>query len=119
MRTGQARWGPRALMLIGFTVFAVAVAAIAYPLWWSHRSEATGNGLLREHFLVRQHTPDTRRCTPSLPPRHSLSKHLDGILEIPSLGLRAPVLQGLSDSVMNVAAGHDPFSPWPGAPGES
>lgn len=106
-------------MLIGFTVFAVAVAAIAYPLWWTHRSEATGNGLLREHLLVRQHTSDTRRCTPSLPPRHSLSRHLDGILEIPSLGVRAPVLQGLSDSVINVAAGHDPFSPWPGAPGES
>jgi sortase (surface protein transpeptidase) len=40
-------------------------------------------------------------------------------LEIPSLGVRAPVLQGLSDSVLNVAAGHDPASPWPGDVGES
>jgi LPXTG-site transpeptidase (sortase) family protein len=106
-------------MLMGCTVFAVAAVGVAYPLWWNHRAETTGSGLLREHLLVRQHTSHTPRCTPSLPSRYSRSRHLDGILEIPSLGVRAPVLQGLTDSVMNVAAGHDPISPWPGAPGES
>jgi LPXTG-site transpeptidase (sortase) family protein len=106
-------------MLMGCMAFAAAVAAIAYPLWWNHRSETTGNGLLREHLLVRHHISGTPRCTPSLPSGNSRSTHLDGILEIPSLGVRAPVLQGLSDSVLNVAAGHDPISPWPGAPGES
>jgi LPXTG-site transpeptidase (sortase) family protein len=106
-------------MLTGFIVAAVAAVAVAYPLWWNHRSETTGNALLREHLLARHHRSDTRRCTPSLPSRFSRSMHLDGILEIPILGVRAPVLQGLSDSVFNVAAGHDPISPWPGALGES
>ena len=119
MRTGKGRWGPRALMLMGFLIVAVAVAAIAYPLWWNHRSETAGNGLLREHLLMRHQTSDTSRCTPSLPSRYSHGMHLAGILEIPSLGVRAPVLQGLSDPVLNVAAGHDPTSPWPGGPGES
>ncbi len=119
MRTGKGRWGPRALMLMGFIIFAAAAAAIAYPLWWNHRYETTGNGLLREHLLMRHQTSDTSRCTPSLPSRYSRSMHLDGILEIPSLGVRAPVLQGLSDSVLNVAAGHDSISPWPGGLGES
>ncbi len=119
MRTGKGRWGPRALMLMGFIIFAAAAAAIAYPLWWNHRSETTGNSLLREHLLMRHQTSDASRCTPSLPSRYSRSMHLDGILEIPSLGVRAPVLQGLSGSVLNVAAGHDSNSPWPGGPGES
>src|SRR5260370_27471045 len=119
MRTGKGRWGPRALMLTGFIIVAVAAAAIAYPHWWNHRSETTGDSLLREHLRVRTQASDTTRCTPSLPSRYSRRMHLDGILEIPSLGVRAPVLQGLADSVLNVAAGHDSTSPWPGRPGES
>jgi len=119
MRTGKGRWWPGTLMLTGFMVFAVGIAAIAYPLWWNHRSETTGNNLLREHLVVRHHISGTPGCTPSLPSGYSRSMHLDGILEIPSLGVRAPVLQGLSDSVLNVAAGHDSISPWPGALGES
>jgi len=105
-------------MLMGFIIFAAAAAAIAYPLWWNQRSETTGKGLLREH-LMRHQTSETSRCTPSLPSRYSRSVHLDGILEIPSLGVRAPVLQGLSDPVLNVAAGHDSTSPWPGGPGRA
>jgi sortase A len=42
-----------------------------------------------------------------------------GVLEIPSLGLRAPVLNGLTDAVLNVAVGHLPTAPWPGLIGES
>jgi sortase A len=118
MRTGKGRWGPRALMLMGVIIFAAAAVAIAYPLWWNHRSQKTGNGLLHEH-LIRHQIPDTSRCTPSFPSRYSRSMHLDGVLEIPWLGVRAPVLQGLSGSVLNVAAGHDSTSPWPGALGES
>jgi hypothetical protein len=92
-------------MLTGFIVFAVGISAIAYPLWWNHRSETTGNDLLREHLVVRHHISGPPGCTPSLPSGYSRSMHLDGILEIPSLSVRAPVLQGLSDSVLNVAAG--------------
>jgi sortase A len=119
MRMGKGRRGPRALMLMGFIIFAAAAVAIVYPLWWNHRSETVGHDLLREHLLMRHQTSDASRCSPSLPPRYSRSVHLDGILEIPWLGVRAPVLQGLSGSVLNVAAGHDPTSPWPGGPGES
>ena len=119
MRTGIGRWGPRALMLTGFIIFAVGAATIAYPIWWNHRSETGGDGLLREHLLMRHQISGSLRCTPSLPSRYSRSLHLDGVLEIPALGVKAPVLQGLSDPVLNVAAGHDPASPWPGSPGES
>jgi sortase A len=119
MQAAKGCWLARALMLTGLIVMAAAVGAIAYPLWWIHRSEATGYDLLREHLLVRPHTRGTHRCMPTRPQRYSRSVHLAGILEIPSLGVRAPVLQGLSDSVLNVAAGHDSTSPWPGRLGES
>jgi LPXTG-site transpeptidase (sortase) family protein len=42
-----------------------------------------------------------------------------GVLEIPELDVRAPVVQGVTDSVLNIAVGHDPVSPWPGVPGLS
>lgn len=42
-----------------------------------------------------------------------------GILEVPAIGLVAPVLEGLSDNVLNVAVGHVPGTPVPGAAGEA
>jgi LPXTG-site transpeptidase (sortase) family protein len=44
---------------------------------------------------------------------------LPAILEVPAIGLEAPVLQGLGDSVLNEAVGHDPASVWPGSNGIS
>ena len=38
----------------------------------------------------------------------------NGLIEAPTLGLVAPVLQGTSDSVLSDAVGHDPASVWPG-----
>ena len=42
-----------------------------------------------------------------------------GLLEAPSLGMVAPVLQGTGDSVLSDAVGHDPASAWPGQAGTS
>ncbi len=42
-----------------------------------------------------------------------------GLLEIPSLGVTAPVEQGSGDAQLEVAVGHDPYSVWPGATGDS
>lgn len=43
----------------------------------------------------------------------------DGLLEAPTLGMVAPVVDGTGDSVLNDAVGHDPASAWPGQPGTS
>jgi sortase A len=42
-----------------------------------------------------------------------------GLLDVPSLGMLAPVLQGTGDSVLSDAVGHDPASVWPGQAGTS
>jgi sortase (surface protein transpeptidase) len=44
---------------------------------------------------------------------------LPAILAVPAIGLEAPVLQSLGDSVLNEAVGHDPASVWPGSKGIS
>ena len=41
------------------------------------------------------------------------------LLEIPALGVTAPIEQGSSDAVLAVAVGHDPYSVWPGTNGTS
>ena len=48
----------------------------------------------------------------SLPPAYAL-------LEAPSIGLLAPVVDGVGDSQLSVAVGHVPASSWPGSPGTS
>src|SRR5260370_16116812 len=104
MWRGKGPWLARVLMLTGVIIVTVAVAAVAYPLWWNHRSEATGNSLLREHLLVRHQTSGAPRCTPSPPSRYG--SHLDRPLAIPSLGRRAPVLQGPSAPALHAAPRH-------------
>jgi LPXTG-site transpeptidase (sortase) family protein len=42
---------------------------------------------------------------------------LAGVLDIPTLGLSAPVEQGTDDTELSVAAGHAPASVWPGENG--
>jgi LPXTG-site transpeptidase (sortase) family protein len=104
----------------------VAAVGVAYPLWWQHHSETAGKRLLEQGFGTTQPRngrvrarPGTAACVRALPPSHTGGQVLSGVLEIPALELTAPVLQGLNDGVLNVAVGHDPPSPWPGAAGES
>lgn len=49
----------------------------------------------------------------------ALSGATPGVLEISAIGVVAPVLDGISDSELNVAVGHDPMTPWPGNRGEA
>jgi LPXTG-site transpeptidase (sortase) family protein len=42
-----------------------------------------------------------------------------GLLEIPKLGVVAPVEEGLDNAQLDVAVGHNPASVWPGSPGNS
>jgi LPXTG-site transpeptidase (sortase) family protein len=99
-------------------MLAVAAVGIGYPLWWNHRSSSGGAALLSAGLGAIRSAHATRcssNPTAALAPRSGTA----GVLEIPSIGLTAPVLDGLTDSVLNVAVGHDPGAPWPGAIGES
>ncbi len=87
----------------------LAVAGATYPIWWNNRSSAGAEKLLKSqnHQLViaLKNTYQGKSCKARPGP---------GVLNIPSLDLTAPVQQGLSNSVLNVAIGHDPSTAWPG-----
>jgi LPXTG-site transpeptidase (sortase) family protein len=104
-------------MSLGALLVLVAGLAVAYPLWWTHRSHVGGSHLVQQFKKTQTPTQVAAKCIS--PPQSANSQTAAGLVEIPSLSLTAPVLQGLSESVLAVAAGHDPASPWPGGSGES
>jgi LPXTG-site transpeptidase (sortase) family protein len=107
------------LMVLGALLVIAAGVGVAYPLWWNHRASTVGHKLIsnfKHHAIVPVQV--AADCVPS-PPSVSNNTIPAGLITIPALQLVAPVLQGLTDDVLNVAAGHDPQSPWPGGTGES
>jgi len=75
----------------------------------------------RERRAISASGPADRRCQSlsRLYPAPAASGAPQGLLEIPVLGLVAPVLQGTGDAVLADAVGHLPASAWPGQPGTS
>jgi sortase A len=102
-------------MVLGVCLVLVAGFAVAYPLWWNHRSHEVSSQIIK-----------TFNSIPAQPAHHCVSPAQTkgtttaaGLVQIPALSMTAPVLQGLSDAALAVAAAHDPESPWPGGVGES
>ncbi len=114
------RLGTGLLALLGALLLLAAAAAVAYPLWWDHRSSTVGGRLVRgfESPVSSGRTVQAAAACVSSGAGASPGG-VTGLVRIPSLSLTAPVLDGLSDAVLAVAAGHDPGSPWPGGEGES
>ena len=115
---GGRLWPP-VLIALGVVMLLAAGFAAGYPVWWNHRSSTAGRALVTNFVaspggLLGEPAP---QCVN--PPRSATSDTAAGLIEIPTLGMTAPVLQGLSAGVLDVAAGHDAASPWPGGPGES
>lgn len=114
------------ITLLGLSLIAISLIAIAYPLYFNqHLSDAKAK-LLKKHNSVSVITPPLINSTsyvpsPSvltqLPAPTSLSCSSSSAqtpsIVIPSLSLVAPVEEGLSSSVLDVAVGHLTSSPWP------
>ncbi|TAN31293.1 MAG: sortase [Actinomycetota bacterium] len=95
---------------IGGALVLLAVGGVIYPLIWQHHQNSAGQQIInRDIGQARSGGTISKVCTARPGP---------GVLVIPALGLTAPVEQGLSDSVLEVAIGHDPSTSWPG-PGQS
>lgn len=123
-------------------VGAVLVAGVGawqlYATMWTLHAEHAGqsliHGFLQRHALATPVGPSSREagttalaaCTigakggaahrhPSV--RQATAVH--GLLEIPALGVVAPVEQGMGDAQLAVAVGHNPDSVWPGQRGNA
>jgi sortase A len=108
-------------MILGVLLLLAAGIGLGYPLWWNHRAKAVGGQLVKNFDKTTTTLPVVSvaaNCVP-ITPKVSNNTVPTGLLSIPSLHMTAPVLQGLTDAVLNVAAGHDTGTPWPGETGES
>ncbi len=95
---------------IAGALVALAAGGVIYPLTWQHHQNSVGRQIInRDITQARSADAKSGACTARPGP---------GVLVIPALGLTAPVEQGLSDSVLGVAIGHDPSTSWP-SPGQS
>lgn len=106
-----------AIISLGLILAGAAIFFHIQYFYW--RNNHVGAQLsLKEKLLInqaRQH-PGQLNCSP--PPQNNSEPQPAGILSIPAIGLaNAPVVQGTTDSQLNVAIGHDPASVWPGQPG--
>ena len=104
---------------IGIVLVTAAAVGIAYPIWWNNRSATGAANLLRKDLTKLQQTSKGAASTRTVGSTQSASQTCKadpgpGILSIPKLSLTAPVEQGLTDGVLNIAIGHDPSTSWPG-----
>ena len=107
--TSASRFFTRARIGLGLVLLIVAGVGIGYPLWWNHRSQS-GAATLIAKYRAQNHgggpgPGGSLACAPQGGP---------GVLSVPSIGLVAPVQQGVDDSVLNVSVGHNPSTSWPG-----
>jgi sortase A len=107
--------GKRRAVITALSVAAIAgaIAITAQIGFFMLRSSTGGDALIHtERGLIAAAGHRPAGC--------QTGNHLGpGLLEAPSIGLTAPVVQGTTDQVLDVAVGHVPGSTWPGPAGTS
>lgn len=121
LRKRSSRNRQRAWYAIAGAFFLVAVMVLGW-LGWFYWHSKTGGARLLHSYQAQLRTParlshDTS-CSSTLAPPTGVAG-VDGILSIPSLGVKAPVENGASTTVLSDAVGHDPASAWPNSAGTS
>jgi sortase A len=116
----------RILIALGVLLIAAAVAWQVNATLFTTHSERVGRALVHKFLQNRSlNAPVTANgtgdssATLASCSESSSSDPVKGLLEIPKLGVVAPVEQGTGDPVLAVAVGHDPYSVWPGSAGNS
>ncbi len=102
--------------LLGASLLWGSAGAAGYAISWTIRSHEASAGLMRVAGgrLAAERAYDAGTSCRAAAPR---AGQLAGFLEVPRLGLRAPVEEGESAAVLSAAVGHDPASVWPGSDG--
>lgn len=100
----------RPAFVAGGVLVLAALAWTGVATLWTVRSERAGASLVRGALLSQGHGAG---CIGS----DQQAGQPAGLLEVPALGLTAPVVQGDSPAQLDQAVGHDPASVWPGHDG--
>jgi sortase A len=114
-------------MIAAGVVLALAAGAFEGRAWlWTNHSNRVGHHLIqqeRNKQAAALTNPAAADCT--VDPSTTTTTAADasagpqGLLEIPAIGLTAPVEQGVDDAALNVAVGHLSNSVWPGTAGNA
>jgi sortase A len=124
----RRRWAPRILLTASIAALVAGTAIAAQIGWFLHDSSVHGAALIhqfRQAMAAESFPPAACQHTAvGRAPAHRRagrggSDLAAGLLEIPALGLVAPVRQGASDAVLKNSVGHVRASVWPGRPGAS
>jgi sortase A len=112
---------PLVLVAVSIACIGAGLLLAGHIAWFVRSSSVHGAALVqRERRAISVSGPAAPTCQ-SLGQygAAAASGEPQGLLEIPVLGLTAPVLQGTGDPVLAEAVGHVPASAWPGQPGTS
>ena len=126
---------PWVLIAVGALLVAAVGAWQLYATLWMAHSARVGTSLV--HHFLQNHALSAPVTTPARPVTNRSAATpstatlaacksgagartaVHGLLEIPSIGVVAPVEQGIGDAQLAVAVGHDPHSVWPGEAGNA
>jgi sortase A len=120
--------GYRILLGLGALLAVAAVVWQVHAWLWTSHSHRVGAALIqqeRSRQAAAVADPTLAACATTGPGATTTTTAANaaagpqGLLEIPAIGLVAPVEQGVDDPALNVAVGHLPNSVWPGAVGNS
>jgi len=111
-RHGRRRLGYRLLIGAGTVVILAVIGWQINATVWTAHSERVGKALIHQ-VRVKQASDGAATCATAT------AGGPQGLLEVPAIGLVAPVEEGTGDAVLSVAVGHDPNSAWPGATGNA
>ena len=102
-------------MLVGLLLVAAGLAVAGNIGWFYLRQHVEGAALLHQEdkAISAARTLPTVPC----PPFSNTSRSPQGVLDVKSIGMTAPVLGGDGATQLAVAVGHVPGSSWPGQPG--
>ena len=99
-----------AIPILGAALIWSSLGFVGYAAGWTVHKHRANTQLVGQ---VKTPTGSGATCVESTPQMGQLA----GVLDIPTLGLSAPVEQGNDDAELSVAAGHAPVSVWPGENG--
>jgi sortase A len=115
--SGRKRLGRRTAILGSAACLLAGLGLLASIGWFYLRSDIVGHSLIHRQEAIdaqaRRQTSSTAACHTPTPTAGSPR----GLVEAPSIGLVAPVLDGTGGAQLDVAVGHDPYSAWPGSSG--
>ncbi len=119
---GERQAARLALVTVSIALIGAGLVLAGQMAWFLLSSSVHGAALVqRERRAISVSRHVAQGCQSPAPGHRARAAEgmPRGLLEIPVLGLVAPVLQGTGDAVLNDAVGHVAASAWPGQPGTS